>query len=594
MLQRRFTSRIAGLARLAGFVGLVGLALGCGSSSGTPAGASSSSGGPGGGDDGGAGGGGGDVDGGAGTPGDPVCPIDAQAAPGVVFSTKGALQGHAVPGGSSVAFLGVPYASPPVGALRFRAPEPHACWPGVRDAKAYGNECPQAGTGPSGVSGDEDCLTLNVWVPEDALPKSGEKASGAAALPVLFFIHGGAEIAGASNQPVGAGNLYDGRALAEREHVVVVSTNYRLGALGFLAHPALDAEDPHARSGNYAILDLVTALGWVQKNVASFGGDPARVMVFGESAGAANTCILTASPLAKGLFSSALMESGGCAAPPMATREQVGADVAKTLGCASGSAADVAACLRSKSPADVVNARSSLGDLASADLRSTWDMPYGANVDGYVLTEDPLSAFRAGRYNHVPFAIGSNKDEMELFVPQGSVNTCFDYETQVRKLTGSIADQVLALYPCSDYLLPRWAYVDVGTDAAFTCQARRVARALAGSPGAKPVYRYYYTHARDYGPAAAERSFHTAELPFVFRTWPNEGYVATPAETALSDAMQSYWAAFAKAGDPNGGLAPAWSAYDAAADDVITLDDTIGQTNGVKSAKCDFWDSVTQ
>ena len=517
-----------------------------------------------------------------------TCPVDVAPAADVVVTTRGAIHGALTASGASVAFRGVPYAAPPIGALRFREPAPHACWSGVREATAYGSSCPQAG----GV-GDEDCLTLNVWVPRDALPTTGGTASSGAALPVLFFVHGGAEIGGGSDAQIGAGNLYDGSAIAEREHVVVVTTNYRLGALGFLAHAALDAEDARHRSGNYGILDLVASLQWVQHNVAAFGGDPAHVLLFGESAGAANTCILTASPLGKGLFSAALMESGGCAAPPLADREKVGAAVAAAVGCTTGDAAAVAACLRSKAPSDLVNARPTLGDLLSADLVHTWDMPYGANVDGYVLTEDPLAAIRGGRYNHVPFAIGSNADEMELFVPQGTVLTCGDYETQIRQRTGTLASQVLSLYPCAAYPFPRWALVAVGTDAAFTCEARRVARALARSPNAPPVFRYWYTHARDYGPLAAERAFHSAELPFVFRTWSNEGYVATPGEAALSDAIQGYWARFARAGDPNGGGALAWPRYDATTDPVVVLDDTLSTANGVADAKCDFWDSVS-
>jgi para-nitrobenzyl esterase len=492
-----------------------------------------------------------------------VCPVDVPPAARVVVTLRGAVRGAPTASGKSVSFLGIPFAEPPTGVRRFRETTSHACWTGVKDTTAYGAQCPQVGL--TGVfAGDEDCLTLNVWVPNDALPATGTTAVGTKALPVMYFIHGGAEIAGASNQPIGAGNLYDGQALADREHVVVVSTNYRLGALGFLAHPALDAEDAGKRSGNYGLLDLVFSLTWVKKNIASFGGDPAHVMVFGESAGAANTCAL------------------------MATRETVGAEVATTLGCAGQP--DVAACFRSKPASAFVAARA--GDLGTADYTHAWDMPYGVNVDGRALLEAPLAAIRAGRYNHVPFAIGSNAHEMELFLAAGSVNTCFDYESGIRKQFGAIANDVLARYPCTSYLFPRWAAVDVGTDFMFTCPARRIARAVAGSPSAPPVFRYYYTHVRAYGPAALARAFHTAELPFVFGTWSNEGYVATAAESAMSNSIQDYWSRFATTGDPNGGGAVAWTAYQTANDNLLVLDGTIASQPGPSAARCDYWDVV--
>ena len=521
------------------------------------------------------------VDGGATPQEEAKCLVDVAPEANVVVTLRGAVRGKVSAGGGSVSFKGIPYAEPPTGARRFRAPVSHACWSGVRDALAYGSECAQAGL-TGGTTGDEDCLSLNVWVP----------SSSSGTLPVLYFIHGGAEIVGGSNQQLGTGNLYDGQALAERQHVIVVTTNYRLGALGFLAHPALDAENASGRrSGNYGLLDLLSSLRWVKKNIASFGGDPERVMIFGESAGALNTCVLVASPQAAGLFSSALMESGGCAAPSTVDREKSGNALSTSVGCADKP--DVAACLRGKPAADLVSASAGLTDLLASDLLHTWDMPYGPNVDGYVLTEAPLSAFRSGRYNHVPFAVGSNAHEMELFITPGQVNTCYDYESMVNTRLGPLAARALSLYPCASYPLPRMAIVELATDVAFTCQARRIARSLATSPSASPVYRYYYTHVRDYGPMVALRAAHTAELPFVFRTWSIESYVATQAETALSDALQGYWARLGATGNPNGGGALPWTQYQAANDNVIVFDDTISTDASVKTAKCDFWDSVS-
>ena len=555
----------------------LGIGSGCGSSAATPGT------GPGAGDDAGPRpSGASNVDGGATDPQEEAaCPVDVAPAANVVITLRGAVRGKVSDGGGSVSFKGIPYAEPPTGARRFRPPVSHACWSGVRDAFAYGSECAQAGL-TGGTTGDEDCLSLNVWVP----------SSSSGALPVLYFIHGGAEIVGGSNQQLGTGNLYDGQALAERQHAIVVTTNYRLGALGFLAHPALDAENaPGRRSGNYGLLDLLSSLRWVKRNIASFGGDPARVMIFGESAGALNTCVLVASPQAAGLFSAALMESGGCAAPSTVDREKSGNALSASVGCAEKP--DVAACLRGKSATDLVNASAGLTDLLASDLLHTWDMPYGPSVDGYVLIEAPLRAFASGRYNHVPFALGSNAHEMELFITPGQVNTCYDYESMVSTRLGPLAARALSLYPCASYPLPRMAIVDLATDVAFTCQARRIARSLSTSPGASPVYRYYYTHVRDYGPMVALRAAHTAELPFVFRTWSIESYVATSAETGLSDALQGYWARLGATGNPNGGGALPWTQYQAANDNVIVFDDTISTQANLKTAKCDFWDSVT-
>jgi para-nitrobenzyl esterase len=237
------------------------------------------------------------------------CAAATTGDPTVVATSFGAIRGTSQ--GGVLTFKGVPYAAPPVGDLRWRNPAPHDCWTDARDANAFGNQCPQIRS--ASVVGDEDCLTLNVWAPQ------GAASNGA--LPVMFFLLGGGNVQGSTSEQLANGTyLYDGAVLAQKGNAVIVTANYRLGALGFLAHPALTADAGQTTHGNYGIMDQIAALQWVQQNISNFGGDPARVLLFGESAGANDTCILLASPLGAGLFSRALMESPICALSGLAAR----------------------------------------------------------------------------------------------------------------------------------------------------------------------------------------------------------------------------------------------------------------------------------
>jgi para-nitrobenzyl esterase len=485
--------------------------------------------------------------------------------------------------GDVLAFLGIPYAAPPVGPLRFHAPEPPACWEDVRDATAYGSACVQ-NMPTGGAAGDEDCLYLNVWTPS----KSGPPR------PVLFFVHGGALLFGSGSQDLlfeGTGNLYAGQTLASEHDAVVVTINYRLGELGFLAHPSLSGEDDHGSSGNYGTLDQIAALRWVKDNIAAFGGDPDRVMLFGESAGGLSTCLLTSSPLAAGLFSRALIESGGCTVGSREGRYTQGTSIVDAVGCTG--APDVPACLRDQ-PADAFRVAPPTGInmfLSDGDINSAWNMPFGPNIDGYVFTEQPMQSLRSGHHNKVPLVVGSNATELDIFIPIGTINTCLDYVAFVGATFGALADEVLAQYSCFDYLFPRWAAIDVGTDLMFTCPARRILRAAL--EGGTPVaYRYYDPHTFSNSPLTALRSFHASELPFVFRTFDVLGYQPTAGDTALSEAMGGYWARFAASGDPNGGAGLPWPAYDAAGDVALVLDDDLSTTDKIASGHCDFWDSI--
>ena len=409
-----------------------------------------------------------------------------------------------------------------------------------------------------------------------------------AALPVLFFIHGGAEVIGSANQAVGLGNLYDGSSLARNQQVVVVSTNYRLGALGFLSHPSLDAETPGGASGNYGLQDVITALEWTQANIARFGGDPKRVMIFGESAGALNTCALVASPLARGRFASAVMESGACDAAPVATRQKQGEAFSDRVGC-KGSGAQVLKCLRSK-PTDsvTVDALAFVSAVLPTEFNgvSSWYLDWGPTVDGALLRDTPLETIRKRQHNKVPMIIGSNADETELFLP-AIYNTCWDYAVDVAlRFDSANTSKIFAQYPCFSYLFPRWATVAWSTDAQFTCHARRAARVVAANQS-QPVFRYLYTHVPS-GPSGLLRAAHTAELPFVFDTvaWPTSG------ERKLISTLGQYWASLAATKTPNSGAALRWPRYTAAKEQVMILDEEPSTQSTSSDHTCDFWDEL--
>lgn len=518
------------------------------------------------------------------SPAAPACQVGQGSVVGnVVATTRGLVKGKV--DGDSLLFAGIPYAAPPIGELRFRAPEPAACWEDVKETTEFGAQCPQTIVGATTTN--ENCLSLNVWTPS----VSGSKK------PVLFFIHGGANMLGASKQiGFSATLLYDGRRYAEEQDSVVVTVNYRLGALGWMAHPAFNAENPRGVSGNYGLLDLIAALRWVNENISSFGGDPSRVMIFGESAGAFNTCALLASPLAAGLFSSALMQSGICSEPTLSYRLEQGKELAQKLGC--GDAADVAACLR-QVPAETLAQQTDVTDLLATgssmpemDVSNPSTMvAFGPTVDGYVLPLSPLEALSQGKHNKVPFAVGSNENEADIFIGMTTPLTCRGYEDIVRENMPAVADQVLEWYPCLSYLTPRLALSDVMTDLIFTCSARQAARAAARGQ-TEPVFRYYYTHRRKLGPMVAYRAFHAQELSFVFGTVGVGADLATSGEKDLSVQMMTYWSSFADDGDPNSTGLVAWPEMTDGTDRLLVIDEEYDTRDDVHAAKCDFWDSV--
>ncbi|MDC3962202.1 carboxylesterase/lipase family protein [Polyangium jinanense] len=529
----------------------------------------SGSGGSGGGGSGGSGGSGGDS---------ARCVVETPSEPGIVATDSGLVRGNLE--GASWVYRGIPYAAPPTGDLRWKPPELAACWDGVRDASAFGAQCPQIDEKTKTAIGDEDCLSLNVWAPDGA--------ADSAPLPVLFFVHGGGNIQGSSSETLPGGALiYNGQDLAESQKAVVVTINYRLGALGFLALPELAAETPNAASGNYGLQDQIAALKWVQKNIAAFGGDPKRVLLFGESAGALNTLTLMASPLAKGLFSAALAESGGTTSTPKQEAEAAMSERVAESSC--GSAADKLACLRGKTAAELLAELPGSIGIGSVSVGSDASK-YGPVIDGYVLPKATLATFSAGEHNRVPLVIGTNGDELAKGMAI-QVSTLQQYENVVTQSFGPLAPQVLAAYPAGDYPTPQDALVALYSDLRFNCPNRSIARAVAGSQS-EPVYRYFFTRraktAQGENPAA-----HAVELLYVFRTLTDIPLYSPVAEDlTLADAMMGYWGRFGATGDPNGSGAAPWPPYDAQKDTHIVLDAPISSGEGVRKAQCDAWEQI--
>lgn len=505
-----------------------------------------------------------------------ACGDEVVPGPTTVRTTGGGLEGVALPGGGA-AFLGVRFAEPPVGELRWRPPAPRACQPGVTPAQALGPKCPQVEKDAQGkvtaVVGEEDCLTLNVWTP----------GADAAGRPVLVFIHGGGNAVGSA-----AEELYDGAALAAAQDVVVVTLEYRLGALGFLVHPALAEESPDKVSGNYAMRDLTLALEWVQDNVAAFGGDPQRVLLFGESAGAVNTCSLLGVPAAKGLFHRAIVQSGSCSER---TLQQLDEDIASAWVTGSGcdGAPDVAACLRGLDVATMLAIQPD-GYPNIAALGQGW----GPHVDGSVLPMRTLDALAAGLHNAVPLIIGANASETANSVPPMDAAA---YEALVTASFGPLAATVLAQYPVADYGDDGdAAWIALTSDVKFICGARRSARA-ADEGQTDPVYRYHFAYdAYEAPPNTPKAAFHGLELVYVFGTWDAVlggmvEYAPNADDLAMSATLQSAWARFAATGDP-AGMGLVWPQYVGAQDNAALLDAPPGDIMAVRAAQCDFWDSL--
>ncbi len=494
-----------------------------------------------------------------------------------VHTTGGLIAGVAT--ASALEFLGIPYASPPVGALRWAPPHPTS-WSGTLEANALPPPCPQNAS-PFGVaSTSEDCLYLNIYAP----------LTGAKNLPVMFWIHGGAD-------DEGTGDQYDGSALVQNG-VIVVTINYRLGLLGFLAHPALDAASPGHASGDYGLMDQQAALRWVKSNIASFGGNPDNVTVFGESAGGQNILDHLASPGATGLFQRAIIQSGAYAVqlPSLSSAESRGVSFANSVGCSS---ATDPSCLRALSVHTLLASEAAIGGSTS-NLTG-----FEPNVGTTTLPVQPLLAIAFGVINRVPVLQGSNHDEARLFTlldddANGAPLSRAGYGGAISALVGAKLSPLIALiYPLGGYSSPDLAYSTLFTDAAFACSARGFDQLLSSSV---PVYNYEFADEDaasllyDADPFMPLGAPHTSELPFL---WPDlvgqsgvaSGALMTSSEMALAVQMRLAWTNFARSGNPNGLGVASWPAYNAKTDQFHEFGPPSAGTNAgfANDHKCQFW-----
>lgn len=483
----------------------------------------------------------------------PAVAAEPSASPAPIAAvSEGAVRGRLEDG--LQVYRGLPYAAPPVGPNRWRPPRPAPQRTGVLDASRFGPACiqptPQVASIYSQDLGatSEDCLSLNIWAPATAT-----KA------PVIVWIHGGALLAGSSKEP-----LYDGAALAAKG-VVVVSINYRLGVLGYLAHPELSAESPLGVSGNYGLLDQIAALGWVQKNIAAFGGDPDNVTIAGESAGGLSVLYLMASPLAKGLFDKAIAQSAYMISTPVLKTARYGAPAAEQAGAA----------LHRPLQAPGLRALRTMDAQRLTDAAALAGFSPFAAVDGVVLPDQLIDIFDRGRQADVPLLTGFNSGEirsLRMLAPAAPAEAA-DYERLIRERYGDLADVFLALYPAADM---GESILATTRDALYGWTSERLVRSQ-GALG-RPAFLYLFDHSYPAADAAGLHAFHASELPFMFgnldRTPPRWPKVpATPEHQGLSSAMVDYWVSFARTGAPSAPGAPDWPPFAEAGSQMVFADE---------------------
>lgn len=506
----------------------------------------------------------------------------------VVAIDDGQLRGEL--DGATRRFLGIPFAQPPVGALRWKAPAPSEPWEGVRDATRFGGRCAQPSSLQSDASEDEDCLYLNVWAPASA---------PAEPLPVMVWFHGGGNENGSTSDLVpllqGENLFYNGRMLAERFGVVVVTTDYRLGALGFFYHPALEEEGSPA--GNQGLLDQRRALEWVQDNIDAFGGDPGNVTIFGESAGSQDVCLLVASGADTGLFHRAISESGGCT-----TRMRTTADAAvlsgatafaEAMGC--GGAEDVLACLRevpagqlvADAPVDGAPAEPLPGGSRYQGGTPRWSS--GPIVDGVTIPDQPRALFDGGTVAMVPYILGSNSDEGTLF-HIGAEKVTTEQELRdavVRRFGADHVDSILAVYPLADFDGdPDAALQRITGDAGLVCPTLDSASRAAAA--GLPVWMYNFALPVPVEGLEFLGATHGAEIAFVFGSVEGVG----DEQAAVGEPMRGYWTRLAATGDPNGGAARDWPGFQGDSDMRMNFDNELSVVWRFRAAECAMWRSI--
>jgi para-nitrobenzyl esterase len=480
-----------------------------------------------------------------------------QPAPDRVSTTAGPVEGTGVVDGVR-SFKGIPFAAPPVGPLRWQPPQPVRKWTGVREAKAFGNQCMQRRVfsdmvfRAAGMS--EDCLYLNVWTPAK---RASER------LPVLVYFYGGGFTAGDGSEP-----RYDGAALARRG-LVTLTVNYRLNVFGFFAHPELTKESPHKASGNYGLLDQHAALVWVRDNIAAFGGDPRKVTIAGESAGSMSVSALTASPLSKGLIAGAIGESGAVldrSAPvPLAEAERAGETFVQSI-------------------ADIEF--SEIRELPAARLLEATSRPgnrFPIAVDGYFLPKAPADIFAAGQQARVPLLAGWNSQESNAggVLGRGNSATPENYARAIRDIFKDRADEALQHYPGKTSEEVQQSATDLAGDRFIGFSTWKWIT-LHGRGGKPPVYRYFYTRPRpamrpESGTApAATGAAHSAEIEYALgNLGTNQVYAWTPDDQKISETFQAYVVNFVKTGNPNGPGLPNWPATNAGPENQVLRIDVV-------------------
>ncbi len=500
-----------------------------------------------------------------------------------VRTSAGLVAGTLSPDGAVALFRGIPYAAAPVGSLRWRAPQPPAAWTDIRKADQFGSACPQAQAervGPDRAGRtSEDCLYLNIWAPARSTSRR---------LPVLVWFHGGGFTHGTASS-----QSYDGEALARRG-AVVVTFNYRLGPFGFLAHPLLTRESGHDSSGNYGLLDQVAVLQWVKANIRAFNGNPERVTAFGQAAGAVSITCLMVSPLARGLFQAAILQSGSALSIPRVgitrylndapageeSMEEVGELIARRLGCDHED--DVVAALRARTTDEILSASRPAPNFFGEGLR------FGPVIDRWLLPDRPSALFDQGRQSKVAVLVGANADEGAYFAASLQPWTLDSYRRFVRATFRDRADEVLARYPVAKDADARAAAARVIGGAGFIAPARRTAKVMADL-GAR-AYLYWFTRPR-LAAGAFRPASHGSEVPYLFDMGRARDE-AGDADRELSLLMIGYWVRFAATGDPNGDNAPAWPRYRPSADQALELGDQVEPRAGVYKELSDFFDRV--
>jgi para-nitrobenzyl esterase len=519
-----------------------------------------------------------------------------QGSPCLVTTANGDVQG--VDNGSSCAFLGIPFAAPPVGGLRWKPPQPAAAWaPATFNAMTAPPSCalinPPGGTA---TQGNEDCLKLNIWTPNPA---------PASPAPVIVWIHTGAFVAASASIPA-----HNGRNMAERTGAIVVAANYRVGPFGFLSHAALTAEDPSYRSsGNYGLLDQRAALAWVREHVAAFGGDPENVTIGGQSAGGHSVSLHVVSPGSAGYFHRAIMQSGYASMrwPTLADGEALGSRFAVALGCTVPS--QVLDCMRSKNRNEVLLALPTGQQQFLESSRASW----GPVVDRLEIPDQPRILYEHGAFNRVPLIIGATRNEGWIYAdrsfPAGL--TPEEYQAAVQQEFGAAdAPAILAMYPAADYPSPKHALSQLAGDVEAVCEARRVARLVSRT--GTPVYQYSFE--REVAAVAGDQVIHGIDTNFTFGNnyAAPSNYVLNADDRALSGAIGDYWTRFAATGNPNvvrrhqqhaAGVFHADVAVDDENDDVVrwpashgengkylALDVPIRQDKHLREPYCDFWE----